>query len=286
MNGQLGGSPRSLDIRALPAPIANAVVLFAAAEHPREQRDRLVEVLRTTIRYLGGVALAARLEHGPGPDGDSDEAQRLLGRLPHGPFLTDREWAGLTRELIFAWRSVPTTHPLPALVDGVGQSSQVRTRLEQLLLHRVPLAHSLADAEAEARATVDESVPNVVGLLHSLTEFFHEARVVKPLHATEPLVPQRAWLLHGPTTLHRVWRSLELADYATPGKPVIVDSQGKLRLQLHPWLLCERVSSEMPEELFFLDGRKGKAVSFVAFPSSTEVWREDVLARLQIAIGE
>ena len=151
---------------------------------------------------------------------------------------------------------------------------------------RETVAHGTTGTAREAQAIVDERLPQLVELLAGLEALFVSARVVVPLQRPANEAPQRAWLLHGPTTWRGEWRSVELAAHATPGKPVIVDPQGTVRLVLDPAVICERASPDVPEDLFFFDGRRKRSAAFVAFPSLAEVWREDVLERLGLAVEE
>lgn len=73
----------SINVLATPLPIASALCELQAALNPHEERDRLVEVFHATLRCLGGLAFAARLER----------LARLRRQAP-----PDREWVGLTRD--------------------------------------------------------------------------------------------------------------------------------------------------------------------------------------------
>lgn len=281
----------SLDVRAMPLPIANAVAELEAALNPHEERDRLVEVFRATLRCLGGLALAARLEVGPGPKRPSAEVDERLSRLRRQA-LTDGEWVGLTRELLRPWRDVAGTHPLPVLVDVfVGKRARIHEGLDGLLgmRKRETVAHGTTGTEFEAKAIVAERMPLLVELLEGLSPLWSEARTVVPLERPSDgsSTRQRAWLLHGPTPPRGRWRVVDLAEgeRAAPGRPVVVDPVGKVRLSLEPAVLCERASPEMPEDLFFLDGRDKKTAVFTAFPSMAEVRRKDVLEALDRALS-
>lgn len=98
-----------------PVPVADAISALAAAAGPHETRDRVVEVFRTATRVLGGYALSARLQFGPGPGEASAEVGQLVKTLRRRG-LTDGQWVGLTRELLRPWKDAPERHVLPGLV--------------------------------------------------------------------------------------------------------------------------------------------------------------------------
>ncbi len=110
--------PRELVDRAVashPLPVADAVGWLVSAETVHEQRDRVVEVFRAILRYVGALALAARLADREGlpPEG---EARRLLEALRRRA-LTDGQWVALTRELRRPHAERPEGHPLPRLLE-------------------------------------------------------------------------------------------------------------------------------------------------------------------------
>ncbi len=70
-----------------PVPIADATSALAAADSLLERRDRVVETFRTVMRFLGSLALAARVQYGPGPGSESMNCLNSSGTgISHGYF--------------------------------------------------------------------------------------------------------------------------------------------------------------------------------------------------------
>lgn len=267
-----------------PLPVANALVELEAALSIHEQRDRMVEVFRALLRVLGGLALAGRVHVGPGPRSAERTVDERLLKLRRQA-LTDGEWVGLSRELLRPWRAVPEAHPVPGLVALFFSARAVHQGVDELLgmRKRETVAHGTTGDEAQVRAIVAERGPKLVELLEATTALWETIRFMVPLERPDgDTIRQRAWLLHGPTPPRGRWRVLDLGDgqRAQPNVPVLVDHEGVIKLALDPAVLFERASPEIVEDLFFLDGRRGKAAVFTAFPSMAETQRVDVLATL------
>ncbi|MBL8744058.1 MAG: hypothetical protein JNK04_23285, partial [Myxococcales bacterium] len=96
-----GRFPEALAARVLsafPTPIADAVMALLAAESAFEERDRVVEIFRAELRLIAAYVLSARVQFGPGPDGEAPSVPELLRSL-RARGLTDGQWVALVREL-------------------------------------------------------------------------------------------------------------------------------------------------------------------------------------------
>ena len=118
-----------------PVPIADAVAGLESADSLHEQRDRVVEVFRAAVRTLAGIALAVRVQYGPGPGRVSDEVEKLLRGL-RSRGLTDGQWVGLLRELLRPWKEDAASYPLPGLVSAFHARKAPLPRLLEGLLKR------------------------------------------------------------------------------------------------------------------------------------------------------
>ncbi len=75
-----------------PLPIAESLVSLEAADNRHEERDRVVEVFRAVLRTLGAMALAARIQYGPGPDGEAEQVRKLVLMMGRKKGLTEGQW--------------------------------------------------------------------------------------------------------------------------------------------------------------------------------------------------
>lgn len=257
-----------------PLPIADALAALEAADNPHQRRDRVVECFRSVLRYHAALALAARVQFGPGPGGDAPDLHDLLRALRRR-HLTDGQWVQLTRTLVTPWATRPEAHVLPELVELMcGKRSKLPRLLDGLLeMRRVEtVAHGGsggADAIAEVLA---RRMPQLERLLALFAPMWERARLVVPLSPPDAAEAQRAWSLMGDTPPRGRWRRVPLAaGTALPaGQPVLIDGEGVPLLALHPIALVRRPSPEVPEELFVLDGGGKRGARYVAFPSTAE----------------
>lgn len=264
---------RTGDVR--PLPVADALAALEAADNPHQRRDRIVECFRTVVRYHAALALAARLQFGPGPDGDAPELHDLLRALRRR-HLTDGQWVQLTRTLLKPWAARPEAHVLPELVELMcGKRSKLPRLIDGLLeMRRVEtVAHGGSGGAGAIAEVLARRGPQLERLLGLFAPMWARARLAVPLAVSAtPGEPQRAWSLVGDTPPRGLWRRVALIDGAAlaPGQPVLIDDGGKPLLALHPIALVRRPSPEVPEELFVLDGGGKRGARYVAFPSTAE----------------
>ena len=287
-----GRASTSLDLDELfararatyPLPVADAVAALDAADNPHQRRDRVVECFRTIIRYHAALALAARLQFGPGPTGDGADLQRLLRSL-RSRHLTDGQWVQLTRTLLKPWAKQPEGHPLCELVKVLcgpgGKRPPLGKQFDGLLeMRRVEtVAHGGTGGAAEIEAVLARRLPQLGAVLDRLGAVWAQYRLAVPLARPEPGRTQRAWLLIGETPARARWRRIDLAAHTgestadgtlQPGQPVLIDADARPLVALHPIALSRRPSPEAAEELFLLDGGGRRGARYVAFPSLAE----------------
>jgi WD40 repeat protein len=279
--------PHLLDLAlgVFPVPIADAVGALAAAEGVFEQRDRVVEVFRALMRLDAALALATRLQFGPGPGGEGEEVQRLVRAL-RSRGLTDGQWVGLVRELLRPW--VGGGHPVPELVAMFHRrGSKLGRCLDGLLEMRKieTVAHGSSGDEEEVRAVLERRVPQLQALLELHAPLWERLHLVAPLARPSDGLVQRAWRLVGYTPGRGRWRLTELApgQDLPPGELLVVGAGGNPVLALHPVAILRRPSPEAVEELFFLDGSDRRGARFVAVPSMATHREQEVWASLERA---
>lgn len=265
-----------------PLPIADATAALVAADSPFEQRDRVVEVFRAITRYLAALVLAARVQFGPGPAGDSLEVKGLYRAL-RSRGLTDGQWFGLVREVLRPFDKTPDAHPLPDLVKLVhARKPEFVKLIDELLLMRKAetVAHGATGTKAALSEILAKRVPQLARLLELLDPLWQKARLVAPLAPGEDGEPQRALLLMGDTPPRGRFRRIELGPSVrlSAGECILADPDGKPLLALHPLILVRPPSPEASPEFFTLDGGTKKGAVYVAIPSmaehrDAEVWK-------------
>lgn len=272
-----------------PLPIADAAAALLAAEGLHERRDRIVECFRAHLRLVAAVALAVRLQRGPGPGGDDAEVRELLQGLRRRS-LTDGQWVGLTRTLLKPYARQPGLHPLPLLVELFhgAAAREVHPLVDGLLAMRKAetVAHGATGDQAELTAILERRQPQLEALLTRFDALWDEARLVLPLPSTQG-EPQRAWLLMGDTPSRGRFRRMELRAgmELPPGEPVLVDREGAPRVALTLVVRVQRPSPEAVEELFVLDGAHRREARYLALPSMAEHRVPNVWGQLEQSLG-
>lgn len=279
-----------------PLPIADAVSALLAAESVFEARDRVVEVFRAEIRLLAALVLAARLQLGPGPGGDSAQMPALLrGIRSRG--LTDGQWVALIRDGLRPWASAHETHPLSELVRLVhARKAELPKLFDELLVMRKSetVAHGATGTRAAIEDILTRRVPQLARTLELLGPLWERLSVVVPIATPrraedEPAkATTRASVAMGTSPHRGRFRRLELQTSTDlpPGEAVLVDREGKPLVALHPVVLFRRASPDAVEELFMLDGGAKSGAVYVAFPSMSEHREATVWSSIEGALSD
>ncbi|HTJ82322.1 MAG TPA: hypothetical protein VL400_11425, partial [Polyangiaceae bacterium] len=272
------GAPGRLSVelaeRALaahPLPIADAVAALLAADSVFEMRDRVVEVFRAELRVLAAIVLAARLQLGPGPGGESPQLPELLRGL-RSRGLTDGQWMSLIREGLRPWASASEAFPIPPLVTLFhARKAELPKLFDELLVMRKSetVAHGATGTRAAIEEILARRVPQLARTLELCDPLWSKVTLVVPLAGEDVDAPQAAWALMGGTPHRGRFRKTELApgQKLAVGETALVDRDGKPLLSLHPIADLRRPSPDAIPELFLLDGGAKKGALFVAFPS-------------------
>lgn len=274
-----------------PMPIADALAALLAADSVFEMRDRVVEVFRAELRLLGGIVLAARLQIGSGPSGDSAQIPELLRGL-RARGLTDGQWVALLREVLRPWAGVRDGYPLQELVGLMhARKSELARLFDELLVMRKSetVAHGATGTRSAIEEILGRRVPQLARTLELLDPLWSSMRLCVPLAASDELPgSQSAWLLAGTTPYRGRFRKVEIASvHALPvGEAVLVDRDGKPLVALHPIGLFRRPSPEAVEELFLLDGGTKRGALYVAFPAMSEHRESDAWAAIEGALSD
>lgn len=272
-----------------PLPIADSVVALEASDSHHQRRDRVVEVFRTTLRYLSAIALSSRIQFGSGAGDDDPHVVHLLRTLRQRG-LTDGQWVGLTREILRPWRSSANAHPFPELVTLFHTPRSAFSRaLDGLLGMRKSetVAHGATGEIDELEVVLQRRVPELRTLLEALRPMLQRAQLAIPLSRPDDTeAVQRAWRLGGCTPPRGRWRRRDLAAGVrlSPTAPVLIDADGRPILALAPVCLIRRPAPEVVEELFVLDGSGRRGARYVALPSMAEHYEAEVWKELEAAL--
>jgi transposase len=152
-----------------PLRVADAAAALLAAEGPHEQRDRVVECFRAHLRFVAAVALAVRLQRGPGPGGDDTELRELLekvaellGKRPKARVLleasTESEWVArcleeLGHEVVVADPNFASMYATRSRRIKTGKRD-ARTLAEANRLGAYRPAHRISNEQRQVRAQV------------------------------------------------------------------------------------------------------------------------------------
>ena len=245
---------RDAALGTAPQPIAEAVAALDAARNAHQARDALVQLARTTTRYLGLLALACRSRVSGGDEPAAvAEALRTLSRRP----LADREWLELARELTGAWIARRDAYPVPELVDACQQRG-VLLELDALV--------ALRDREPASEEALVELLEREVAragkLLEAIAFLGDYALVVT-------VAPGSAERWMGVRRTQRTTVTVRGKGLAT-GVPALLDPEGVPVLSLAPLFQVEAPTPGAPPELFLFDGRDARGAKLVALPAGFE----------------
>jgi WD40 repeat protein/serine/threonine protein kinase len=246
-------------LSSLPQPIAEAVAVLDGAASPHQAHDALGLIVRTLARYVGLVALAARIRLGPPPEGDSPEVEELLRRVYQGE-LNSTDWVGLASLLTQPFKSARDAHVLPELVEFF--SREGGSPFQPLLEARAAAGGAAADREDKVRGYLTTELPLLGALLQELNF----------LSGYELAVPRGdvAELWTGLRRSPRPRRTLA-APLPESGKPVLVGSDGTALLALAPLLQIGAPMAGAADELFLFAGRGNRGARLSALPHVFEL---------------
>ena len=259
---QLEESIREAVVTDAPQPLAEAVTLLEAARTARGAMDGLEQVTRVAARYLGLVALAARIRSGSGTRVDSVEVTQSLKQLRRDR-LTPLQWVDLARALCNGFADKRDVHPMPELVsfffDASDRSGPPRsTGFDELVAMLEGAA--LERDEAKLAPLLTRGLEQVGALLRSLSFLLDYPLLVAREGAAE------RWM--GPRRMRRA--CVTLREKVEDGSVILVDASNEPLLRLSPLIQAMAPSPGSMEELFFLEGRGRHGAKLTALPLGFE----------------
>ncbi len=261
-----------------PVPIADATRALLAADGLHEQRDRVVECFRATVRTVAAVALAARAAAGGRARGCARGLEPLLAARQGRP-ITDGQWIGLARAALAPWGSCPAASPVPDLVllfHGRRRRRLARALDSLLAMRRTEtVAHGATGDDTELRAILTRRLPSLVAALRALAPVWDRLQLVVPLDPRRG--GQRGLLLAGDTPIRDRWRrvDLEVGRAIDPGTVHAVDPDGVPLFAMAPFARITAVAGSVGARglaLALLDGVDRRGARYVELPQARASW--------------
>ena len=260
---QLDEEVRETCLANAPQPLAEAVALIESARTSRAAQEALRAAIKTLVRYLSVVALAARVKTGAG-EGDSPRALELMGRMRKGP-LPESDWLALVLELAGAFRSQRASYPLPELLDVLAPDIKPED---------APLPIAVAvELEALTRLREGVSADAVLPHLELSGAMARLGQVLRrlsflfdyPLVRTGGGVPERMMGLRRQRGARQPGRD-DLED----DELVLLDDAGTTVLVLSPFAQPMSPTPGAPEEVFLFEGEGRYGAKLAAHPLGFE----------------
>lgn len=261
-----------------PVPIADATRALLAADGLHEQRDRVVECFRATVRTVAAVALAARAGAGARARGCARGLEPLLAARQGRP-ITDGQWIGLARAALAPWAGCPAASPVPELVllfHGRRRRRLARALDSLLAMRRTEtVAHGATGDDPELRAILARRLPALIAALRALAPVWDRLRLVVPLDPRRG--GQRALLLAGDTPIRDRWRRVELAAglVLDPGTVHAVDPDGAPLFAMAPFARITAVADSAGARglaLALFDGVDRRGARYLELPQARASW--------------
>ena len=251
---RIDASLRAAAMLGLPRPLALAVDAFDAARNAHQARDACWRLVKTAIRVLSVIAMAA---HGHVHDAGSGAAvweplRRLRERHP-----PDTDWLAVARALLAPFAGMREAHPVSGLVELLGRPS---CSLDELVQLRAESDEMGGGSEEQALELVEQALPLVVRLLEDLS-FLYQHPIAVP---GERGVAEE-WI-----GVRRDRRPRRIAAQVPAGRAVLLDEEGEVAVMLWPFVQVMAPSPGAPPALFLFDGKGRRGARLVALPDAFE----------------
>jgi len=251
---RIEASLRAAAMLGLPRPLALAVDAFDAAHNAHQARDACWQLVRTAVRMVSVIAMAA---HGHVQDPRGAAAlQAPLRRLRerHPP---DTTWLAIARGLVAPFAEVRDAHPVSGLVELLSRPS---CALDELVQLRAESSDAGGGSEEQALELVERALPLLVRLLEDLS-FLYQHPIAVP---GERGVAEE-WM-----GVRRDRRPRRLGGELVPGRAVLLDHEGDVAVMLWPFVQLHAPSPGAPPDLFLFDGKGRRGARLVALPDAFE----------------
>ena len=251
---RIDGSLRAAAMIGLPRPLALAVDAFDAARNAHQARDACWQLLRTAIRTVSVIAMAAH-GHVQVPSGSAaiEEPLRRL-RERHPP---DAAWLAAARALIAPFARMRDAHPVGGLVELLSRPS---CSLDDLVQLRAESQETGGGSEEQMVELVEEALPLVVRLLEDLS-FLYQHPIA---------VPGERGVAEEWVGVRRDRRPRRVAGQVPPGRAVLLDEDGEVAVMLWPFVQVQAPSPGASPALFLFDGKGRRGARLVALPDAFE----------------
>ena len=267
---RIDNSLRAAAMLNLPRPIALAVDAFDAARNAHQARDACWRLVRTSIRVLSVIAMAAHghVQQARTSSAIADALRRLRERRP-----PDEAWLAVARALIAPFTAMRDAHPVGGLVDLLARP---RCSLDELIELRSD-SHDTAVSEEQAMELIEEALPRVVRLLEDLS-FLYQHPIAVP---TDRGALAEEWM-----GVRRDRRPRRIPGQLPAGRAVLLDEEGEVAVMLWPFVQVAAPSPGTPPALFLFDGQGRRGGRLVALPDAFELEHEEPWEALGAMIGD
>jgi len=168
-------------ISRAPQPLAQAVANFKSARNAHQARDRMVEIFRVAVRYVGLPTMSCCAQ--VGSMANSMLAQIDLRNLCRHS-LGEEDWIELIRELCRPFARRRDAFPVPELVSlfyeqGSDRPGPQIKRFESLLKMDEEATQGMGGTEEQVRELLAHYLPDLAALLQALL-FLSDYRLIVP----------------------------------------------------------------------------------------------------------
>ncbi len=239
-------------------PLAETIAALDAARNIDQARAIVWDVVATTIRWLGIVAVAARSSVGPGTTTDDEDVLDRLRALARGG-LEDAEWLALATDLTAPFVDKRGAYPIPELIDIFhAPASPLTSAYARLVAARPALDRRAGRTPEERRELYADALALLAELLAPTI----------PL-ADYTLAVARDGRAESWSGVRRTPRRAVAAPALLDGRVALVKG-GASALQLTPLVQVAAPAPGKDDELFVLEGRTSRGARLVAVPYGFE----------------
>jgi formylglycine-generating enzyme required for sulfatase activity/WD40 repeat protein/serine/threonine protein kinase len=254
---------RDIVLLNMPWPIARALAELGKINNPLQAREQVRQIFRIVVRFLGVLSLACwvRIRQELRKD-RTMRAMELLDILYHQR-LNEEEWLELAQELTRPFYEYKDAHPMPELVLLLGSPVDDEQSYAKVLTQQV---YKLFRGGRTQTISLDEPYRQLGELLQRtlfLTEY--------PILVGQP--DSVEWWMG----ITQVQGRLPEVGNLPVQRPLLADIDGRIILELWPFINKATPTPELPAELFLFEGRGRNGARFVAWPSEFERQEEDFL---------
>ena len=171
-----------------PTPIADSCLGYLSASNLNEKRDKIVEIFRVSLRYLGIISLADILSRVPAVPINTNLKNYII-KL-HSSNITDGEWIGMIKEIVRPFAHNQEELTCPPIRDIFFKPNTDATNKKSIFLDRLnymrrkeTVAHGISGNKEFCENIISQRIPDLELLLQHLFSF-KDYLLIKPFEVT------------------------------------------------------------------------------------------------------